>query len=72
LPAIFFDNFDFEKYAEFAINFKILFIEHEGKYISGQKYTFKDFMEGKISEIGNRLPTESDLTTHLKYNFHRK
>jgi len=69
LPAIFFDNFDFEKYAEFAINFKILFIEHEGKYISGQKYTFKDFMEGKISEIGNRLPTEKDLTTHLSTIF---
>jgi glutamate--cysteine ligase len=69
LPAIFFDNFDFEKYAEFAINFKILFIEHEGKYISGQKYTFKDFMEGKISKIGNRLPIESDLTTHLSTIF---
>ncbi|MDC3242926.1 glutamate-cysteine ligase family protein [bacterium] len=69
LPAIFFDNFDFEKYAEFAINFKILFIEHEGKYISGQKYTFKDFMDGKISEIGNRLPTEKDLTTHLSTIF---
>jgi glutamate--cysteine ligase len=69
LPAIFFDNFDFEKYAEFAINFKILFIEHEGKYISGQKYTFKDFMDGKISEIGNRLPTENDLTTHLSTIF---
>jgi glutamate--cysteine ligase len=69
LPAIFFDNFDFEKYAEFAINFKILFIEHEGKYISGQKYTFKDFMDGKIIEIGNRLPTEKDLTTHLSTIF---
>ncbi|MDC0898651.1 glutamate-cysteine ligase family protein [Candidatus Pelagibacter sp.] len=69
LPAIFFDNFDFEKYAEFAINFKILFIEHEEKYISGQKYTFKDFMEGKISEIGNRFPTEKDLTTHLSTIF---
>ncbi len=69
LPAIFFDNFNFEKYAEFAINFKILFIEHEGKYISGQKYTFKDFMEGKIDEIGNRLPTEKDLTTHLSTIF---
>jgi glutamate--cysteine ligase len=69
LPAIFFDNFDFDKYAEFAINFNILFIEHEGKYISGQKYTFKDFMEGKISEIGNRLPTENDLTTHLSTIF---
>ncbi|NDG89765.1 MAG: glutamate--cysteine ligase [Proteobacteria bacterium] len=50
LPAIFFDNFDFEKYAEFAINFKILFIEHEGKYISGQKYTFKDFMENRLKK----------------------
>ena len=69
LPAIFFDNFDFEKYAEFAVNFKILFIEHEGKYISGQKYTFKDFMESKIDEIGNRLPTEKDLTTHLSTIF---
>lgn len=69
LPAIFFDKFDFEKYAEFAINFKILFIEHEGKYISGQKYTFKDFMDGKITEIGNRLPTENDLTTHLSTIF---
>jgi glutamate--cysteine ligase len=69
LPAIFFDNFDFEKYAEFAVNFKILFIEHEEKYISGQKYTFKDFMEGKIDEIENRLPTEKDLTTHLSTIF---
>ena len=69
LPAIFFDNFDFDKYAEFAINFKILFIEHEGKYISGRKYTFKDFMNGKIDEIGNRLPTEKDLTTHLSTIF---
>jgi glutamate--cysteine ligase len=69
LPTIFFDNFNFEKYAEFAVNFKILFIEHEGKYISGQKYTFKDFMEGKIDEIGNRLPTEKDLTTHLSTIF---
>ncbi len=26
-------------------------------------------MEGKINEIGNRLPTESDLTTHLSTIF---
>jgi len=69
LPAIFFDNFDFDKYAEFAINFKILFMDHEGQYISGKKYTFKDFMDGKIDEIGNRLPTEKDLTTHLSTIF---
>ena len=29
----------------------------------------KDFMDGKIDEIGNRLPTENDLTTHLSTIF---
>ncbi len=69
LPAIFFENLNFEKYADFIMNFKILFIEHEGKYISGKKYKFKDFMEGRIKEIDNRLPTEKDLTTHLSTIF---
>ena len=39
------------------------------KYISGKKYTFKDFMDGKIDEIENRLPTEKDLATHLSTIF---
>ena len=69
LPTIFFDNFDFEKYSDFIMNFKILFIEHNNNYISGKKYSFKDFMDGKIDEIGNRLPTEKDLATHLSTIF---
>ena len=69
LPKLFFDELNFEKYAEFVINFPILFIQEKDTYISGKKYTFKDFMNGKISEIGNRLPTESDLTTHLSTIF---
>jgi glutamate--cysteine ligase len=69
LPKIFFEELDFEKYAEFVINFPILFIQHEGAYVSGRKNVFKDFMEGKIDEIGNKLPTENDLTTHLSTIF---
>ena len=69
LPKIFFEELDFEKYAEFVINFPILFIQHEGAYVSGRKYVFKDFMEGKIDEIGNKLPTQNDLTTHLSTIF---
>ena len=69
LPKLFFDELNFEKYAEFVINFPILFIQEKDTYISGQKYTFKDFMDGKISEIGNRLPAESDLTIHLSTIF---
>ena len=69
LPKIFFENLDFEKYAEFIINFPILFIQDKEKYFSGQKYKFKDFMDGKINEINNRLPNENDLSTHLSTIF---
>ena len=69
LPKIFFDKLDFEKYAEFVINFPVLFIKNKENYISGKKYIFKDFMEGKINEIKNRLPNEIDLSTHLSTIF---
>jgi len=69
LPKIFFEELNFEKYAEFVMNFPILFILDKNTYISGKKYTFKNFMDGKIDEISNRLPTISDLTTHLSTIF---
>ena len=69
LPKLFFEELDFEKYAEFVMQFPILFIQEEGNYISGKKYIFKDFMDGKINEIGNRLPNENDLSNHLSTIF---
>ncbi|MDC0454577.1 glutamate-cysteine ligase family protein [Candidatus Pelagibacter sp.] len=69
LPKLFFEELNFEKYAEFVMNFKILFIQKKSTYISGKKYIFKDFMDGKIDELSNRLPTENDLTTHLSTIF---
>ena len=69
LPKIFFEDLNFEKYAEFVMNFPILFVKDKDTYISGKKYVFKDFMDGKINEIGNRLPNENDLSTHLSTIF---
>ena len=69
LPKIFLEELNFEKYAEFVINFPILFIKNGKEYISGKNYIFKDFIDGKISEIENRLPEESDLSTHLSTIF---
>jgi glutamate--cysteine ligase len=69
LPKLFFEELNFEKYAEFIMNFPMLFIQEKGNYISGKRYIFKDFMEGKIDEIKNRLPSENDLTTHLSTIF---
>ena len=69
MPKLFLENLDFEKYSDFIINFPILFIQHKEKYLSGQKYKFKDFMDGKIDEIDNRLPMENDLSIHLSTIF---
>ena len=69
LPKIFFEQLNFEKYADFIMNFPILFIQDKENYISGQKYIFKDFMDGKINEINNRLPNEDDLSNHLSTIF---
>ena len=69
LPEVFFDNMNFEKYADFALKFPLLFIQNDEEYLSGKDYTFSDFMNGKIKEINNRLPTESDLATHLSTIF---
>tara|TARA_B100001063_G_scaffold155473_1_gene145074 strand:+ start:727 stop:2022 length:1296 start_codon:yes stop_codon:yes gene_type:complete len=69
LPKLFFEDLNFEKYAEFIMNFPILFVKNDNEYFSGKKYIFKDFMEGKISEINNRLPNEDDLATHLSTIF---
>jgi glutamate--cysteine ligase len=69
LPEAFFDNMDFEKYADFTMNFPILFIQKNNEYISGKNYLFTDFMNGKIKELENKIPTESDLTTHLSTIF---
>ncbi len=69
LPKLFFEEMNFEKYAEFIMNFPILFIKENENYISGKKYIFKDFMDGKIDEIDNRLPTQHDLSTHLSTIF---
>ena len=69
LPEVFFDNMNFEKYADFSINFPLLFIQNDKEYLSGKNYTFLDFMNEKINEIGNKLPTEDDLTIHLSTIF---
>ena len=69
LPKFFLEKLDFEKYADFVINFPMLFIKEKDNYFSGKGYNFNDFMSGKIKEINNRLPDENDLTIHLSTIF---
>ena len=68
LPEIFLEDMDFEKYADFAINFQLLFLKKNNSYSSANGKTFKDFMEGKIENTKN-LPNLDDLELHLSTIF---
>mgnify|MGYP001167745979 CR=1 FL=1 len=69
LPKIFFEELNFEKYADFIINFPLLFIKDKDNYLSGKNYNFMNFMNGEIGEIKKRLPNENDLAIHLSTIF---
>ena len=69
LPKLFLEDLNFEKYADFIINFPLLFIQDKNNYFSGKGYTFNDFMYGKIKELNNRRPDKNDLSIHLSTIF---
>ena len=69
LPKIFLENMDFEKYADFAINFPLLFIYKNNDHKNLNNKTFGDFMKGSLSEVDNHLPTFEDLELHLSTIF---
>ena len=69
LPKIFLENMDFEKYADFAINFPLLFIYKDNDHKNLNNKTFGDFMKGNLSEVHNHLPNFKDLELHLSTIF---
>ncbi len=69
LPSIFFEDMNFEKYADYAMSVPMLFIFNKNKHISINNKTFNDFMNGKIDEVENNLPEEKDLELHLSTIF---
>ncbi len=69
LPKFFLENMNFEKYADFIIDYPILFYQKGENLFSGKNYTFKNFMEGKIKKNENEFPTEKDLAIHLSTIF---
>ena len=66
---MFFEKMTFEKYADFCLNYPLLFIKKNSEYLFPKKYLFKDFIENKIEEINKDSPNTKDLETHLSTIF---
>ena len=64
LPFVFERNFNFERYADYALNVPMYFIKRDNKYIDMTNYTFKDFFDGKCTSINHEV-TLKDWEDHL-------
>ncbi len=64
LPELFLEKMNFEKYADFIINYPLLFIIDKENYVKSEGYTFKDLLLKKVSTIKREI-TSHDLSTHL-------
>ena len=65
IMPITFENVNFEKYIDHAINYPILFLKKKEKYYSPNGQTFKDFLNGNLSFLKREKPTLEDFENHL-------
>ena len=66
LQFVFEQGFNFEKYTDYALNVPMYFIKRDHQYIDMTHYTFKDFLEGKCTDIDQEVllkDWEDHLTT---------
>ena len=65
IMPITFENVNFEKYIDHAINYPILFLKKNGKYHPPNGQTFRDFLNGNLSFLKGEKPTLEDFENHL-------
>ncbi len=65
IMPITFEQVNFEKYVDFAINYPILFLKKNGSYHSPNGQTFKDYLNGNLSFLKGIKPTLEEFENHL-------
>ena len=65
LDFVFQDGFGFETYARYALGVPMYFAKREGQYVDLAGRSFKDFMDGKLSELPGDRPTMKDWADHM-------
>ena len=63
-----FESISFEKYFDYVINYPILFLMKNKKYINPNGQTFKNFIEGSLKNFNGKADLK-DFITHLSTIF---
>ena len=70
IPFVFDKDFNFEKYADYALNIPMYFIKRNNNYIDMTDLTFNDFLNGKKNSDNKFYePQINDWTDHLSTLF---
>lgn len=65
LPFAFEDGFGFERYVDYVLDVPMYFVYRDGKYIDVSGKSFRDFLDHKIPEVKDIVPSMADWADHL-------
>jgi glutamate--cysteine ligase len=71
IPAVFFeDGFGFERYAEWLVDdVPMYFVYRDGAYIDLAGKSFRAFMDRRLPEVSDMVPTVGDFADHMTTAF---
>ena len=69
LPFVFDDGFGYERYLDYALDVPMYFVYRDGNYIDVAGRSFRDFLDGKLTELPGEKPVLSDFIDHLSTAF---
>src|SRR6056297_2550612 len=65
LPFVFEDGMGYERYADYALDVPMYFVYRDGEYIDVAGSSFRDFLEGRLTQLPGEKPTIDDWSDHL-------
>lgn len=69
LPFVFEAGMGFERYADYALDVPMYFVQRDGTYIDATGLSFRDFLNGELSVLPGQRPLLSDWVNHLSTLF---
>ncbi|HEY0290858.1 MAG TPA: glutamate--cysteine ligase [Hansschlegelia sp.] len=69
LPFAFDDGFGFEAYVDYALDVPMYFVKRGDRYHDVAGASFRDLIDGKLTQLPGELPTVSDWANHLSTIF---
>jgi glutamate--cysteine ligase len=65
LPFVFEPGMGYQRYVDYALDVPMYFVYRDGRYIDAAGASFRNFLDGKLSQLPGDRPTIDDWSDHL-------